>query len=144
MERREMLQGVGALAMAGLMTQADAADHDHHHHHAGGQYDALIISTGDCIAKGESCLAHCLVLLGDGDKAMAECAQSVSQMLALCTALQKLAAQNAPATRALARVTLDVCIDCEKSCRKHADKHAECKACAEACKDCIQQCKAIG
>lgn len=143
MERREMLKTVGALAAAGMAAQALAADHDHHHHHDG-KFDALIASTGDCIAKGELCLAHCLTLLGNGDKAMAECAKSVNQMLAMCTALQKLAAQDAPATKALAKVTLDVCVDCEKACKKHADKHMECKACAEACTDCIKQCKAIG
>lgn len=143
MERREMLKTVGALAMAGMAAQAQAADHDHHHNH-GGKFDALIASTGSCIATGESCLAHCLTLLGQGDKVMADCAKSVNQMLAMCTALQKLAAQDAPATKALAKVTLDVCIDCEKACKKHADKHAECKACAEACADCIKQCKAIG
>lgn len=141
MERREMLGTMGALALAGIAANVAAADHEHHHH-AGTKHQDLINSAADCISKGEICLAHCLVLLGEGNKAMASCAQSVSQMLALCGALQKLAAQSAPQTKALAKVALDACTECEKECKKHEDKHAECKACRESCLDCIKQCKA--
>jgi Cys-rich four helix bundle protein (predicted Tat secretion target) len=67
----------------------------------------------------------------------------VNQTLAICAALQKLAAQGAKATGAVAKVAINICIDCEKACKKHADKHAECKACMEACTECIKQCKAF-
>jgi len=146
MERREMLGTLGALALAGVAahtTTASAAE-DHSHHHSGGaKYQPLINATGDCVAKGEICLAHCLILMGDGDKSMAGCAKAVNQMLALCGALQKLAAQSAPQTKALAKVALEACSECEKECKKHADKHAECKACRESCLECIKQCKAV-
>nr|ACX33903.1 hypothetical protein [uncultured prokaryote AT3] len=151
MERREMLAALGAVAMAGLAVQANAAQeaehqHEHHHDHAGGRgkFDGLLASSSDCLGKGESCLAHCLVLLADGDKVMASCAQSVNQLLAFCTALQKAAAQQSPYTARLAKVVLDVCVDCEKECRKHEKKHVQCKACADACAECIKECKAIG
>ena len=55
----------------------------------------------------------------------------------------RLAAQEAPATTALARVAADVCADCEKECRKHEKKHAECKACAEACAACLKECRKL-
>ena len=143
MERREMLGTLGALAMAGIAAKTANAAEDHSHHHGGGaKFQALIDSTGDCIAKGETCLAHCLVLLGDGDKSMAGCSKAVNQMLALCGALQKVAAQGSKLTPALARVALDACTECEKECKKHEDKHAECKACRQSCLDCIKQCKA--
>jgi Cys-rich four helix bundle protein (predicted Tat secretion target) len=74
---------------------------------------------------------------------MAACAQSVNQMLAMCGALQSLAGQTSKYTPALAKVVLDVCVDCEKECKKHADKHAECKACAQACAECIKACKTV-
>ncbi len=144
MERREMLGAIGALALAGLAADGLAADHAHHHEHGGGaKYKALIAATGDCVARGEACLAHCLVLLGDGDKAMADCAKAVNQMLALCGALQNLAAQGSKLVPGLARVALDACTECEKECKKHEDKHAECKACRESCTECIKQCKAV-
>jgi Cys-rich four helix bundle protein (predicted Tat secretion target) len=144
MERREMLGTLGALALAGVAAHNAIATEDHSHHHSGGaKYQPLINATGDCVAKGEACLAHCLILMGDGDKSMAGCAKAVNQMLALCGALQKLAAQSAPQTKALAKVALDACTECEKECKKHADKHAECKACRESCLECIKQCKAI-
>lgn len=144
MERRELLKGAGVLAMAALLEPAMAADEHHHHHDAGPKKgQALIASASDCIVKGQACLSHCLVLLGQGDKEMAACAQSVNQMLAICTALQQLASQESSYLPALAKLAGDVCRDCEKACRKHEKKHAECKACAEACAECAKQCKAL-
>jgi Cys-rich four helix bundle protein (predicted Tat secretion target) len=147
MDRREMLGTVGTmgtLALAGLATQAFAANnHAHHNHGKASKYQPLIAAAGDCMVKGEACLAHCLVLLGEGEKALAECAREVNQTLAICAALQKLAAQGAKATGAVAKVAINICVDCEKACKKHADKHAECKACMDACTECIKQCKAF-
>lgn len=148
MERREILKGAGLMTLAALGGQALAAEHDHSHHDhaahaAAGLHQAVLKAAGDCIQTGQACLAHCLILLGNGDKAMAGCAKSVSQMLALCSALQSLSNQQSRLTPALAKVALDACTECEKECRKHADKHAECKACADSCVDCIKACKAV-
>lgn len=143
MERRELFGTLGAVALVGMATQSWAQDEHAHHHGGGSKYQALIMAAGDCVAKGDACLAHCLVLLGDGDKSMADCAKSVNQMMPLCGALHKLAAQGSSFTQALARVALESCNECEKVCRKHADKHAECKACMEACVECAKQCKAV-
>lgn len=144
MERRELLKAMGGLTMAALVEPALAADEHHHHHDASPKKtQALITSVGDCIEKGEACLSHCLVSLGQGEKEMAACAQSVNQMLAICTALQKLASQDSSYLPALTKLAGDVCRDCEKACRKHEKKHAECKACAEACAECAKQCKAL-
>lgn len=144
MERRELLTTAAAAVLGALSGSALAADHDHHHDHGSApRHAALIATTGDCLQRGEACLAHCLVLLGKGDKEMAPCARSVNQMLAVCGALARLAAQEAPATTALARVAADVCADCEKECRKHEKKHAECKACAEACAACLKECRKL-
>ena len=148
MERREMLKTVGAAMAAAISTTALAADHDHHdhsHHDHGAMknpYAALIASSSDCLKTGEACLAHCLVLLGQGDKVMASCAQSVNGLLAICSTLGRLAGQNSKHTLALAKVAADVCAECEKECRKH-DKHAECKACADACASCLKECKKL-
>lgn len=154
MERRAMLQAAVATGLAALAGGATAAakapaghDHDHahmhHHDHAANPYQALALAAADCVLKGEQCIAHCLVLLANGDTAMAECAQTVNQMLPVCRALQSLAAQASGLTPALARVALEACQQCETACRKHADKHAECKACLDACLECARLCKAL-
>lgn len=146
MNRRDLFSTSAALALASAAASAVAQDHSHHDHAAmmgGAPSKALLTSLADCINKGQACLAHCLVLLGDGAKEMAPCAQSVSQMLAICTALQSLANQHAPLTTATARVALDACEQCEKECLKHAKKHVECDVCAKACADCAKQCKAL-
>ena len=144
MERREMLKTVGAAMAAAIASSALAADHDHHNHGAmGNPYASLIASSSDCLKTGEACLAHCLVLLGQGDKEMAACAQSVNGLLAVCGTLGKLAGQNSKHTAAMAKLAADVCAECEKECRKHEKKHAECKACADACASCLKECKKI-
>jgi len=147
MERREVLKTVGAAMAAAIAGSALAAEQEHHHDHGAmpmaNPYSSLIASTSDCLKTGEACLAHCLVLLGEGDKEMAACAQSVNGMLAVCGTLGRLAGQNSKHTAALAKVTADVCAECEKECRKHEKKHAECKACADACATCLKECKKL-
>lgn len=155
MNRRALL--LGGLAMAGtaLAGRAIAAEHQHdmsgmagmghdmgaHHHDA--PYAALALAASDCLQKGQACLSHCLVLLGEGDKAMAACAQSVNQMLALCAAVQQLANQNSKQLSRVAAIAMDACQQCEDECKKHADKHAVCKACGESCAACYKECKKL-
>ena len=146
MKRREAMAGSGAFVLAALSTAALAQTkdpaHDHAHMH-GGPNQTLLAAASDCVVKGQACLAHCLVLLADGDKVMAACAKSVNQMLAVCGALQNLAAQQSALLPAMAKVALDACQACEKECRQHEKKHAECKACMESCAECAKQCKAL-
>jgi len=153
MIRRDMLLGGGAMALAmtagQVMAQAKSApkakeaEKGGHHHHGGSAFSALMISSGICVEKGQVCLAHCIMLMGEGDKAMAACAKSVSQLLAVCGSLQQLAAQESPYVRDMARIAARVCKDCEAECKKHADKHAACKDCMEACADCRKECEKL-
>ncbi|MDP4299687.1 four-helix bundle copper-binding protein [Leptothrix discophora] len=147
MDRRTLIQTASTAALAAFATAAAAQakdPHAHHHHHGAGMNEALVSSLSACLITGQACLAHCLVLLGQGDKEMAACAQSVNQMLAICDALQKVAIQQGSMLKDLAKVAARTCEACEKECKKHASKHAECKACADSCADCLQQCKAVG
>lgn len=144
MNRRELLLGSVALASASIIGKTFAAEeHEHHHHHEGTVNEGLISATSDCVQKGEICLSHCLVLLGQGDQAMASCAQSVNQMLAVCGALQQLAAQESVFLPNQAKIAMDVCKHCEDECKKHADMHEACKACMEGCTACYKACKKI-
>jgi len=133
-----------AIALATLAGNAVAQDTSHAHHHgASGPNAALLAATSDCLVKGQICVSHCLELLGNGDKEMAGCAKAVSQMLALCGALQSLAAQESAYLPALARTVMEACLACEKECRKHDKKHQQCKDCGDACAACAKQCKAV-
>jgi Cys-rich four helix bundle protein (predicted Tat secretion target) len=153
MDRRDIIGALGAATAAGLSGRVFAQNdkgHEHHHHGHGGQASSapapharLIASTSTCVSTGEICQAHCIRLMSDGDKSMADCASAVSQMLALCSALQSLAAQNAPLLAATAKVALDGCNRCADACKPHVDHHAECKACHDACQDCIKACKSV-
>ncbi len=147
MNRREVIAAAGIAAVAAASGQAFAEDHGHEHEHAHHEHTqahgALIAAAYDCIKSGQLCLAHCLDSFTTGDTALAGCAKSVDQMLAVCGALAKLAAAGSPHVAAAAKLALAVCKDCEKECRKHADQHATCKACAEGCKACAAECEKL-
>ena len=118
MQRREMLKAVAGTVAVAMTASVMAASEEHAHHHehstsANNDFAGLIDSSTDCLKTGEACLAHCITLLGQGDKEMAGCAQSVSELLATCDALMKLASQKSSFTPAMAKVTADVCASCE-------------------------------
>jgi Cys-rich four helix bundle protein (predicted Tat secretion target) len=147
MQRRNFVQGgaVAALAVAAEMAVAQPQqpmDHSKHMHN-GNPQGGLAHTAAECVLAGQACIAHCLILLGNGDTSVGECAKSVNQMLAVCGALQSLASQQSKYTAGIARVAYDLCLACEKECRKHEDKHAECKNCANACAACAKDCKAL-
>jgi Cys-rich four helix bundle protein (predicted Tat secretion target) len=145
MNRRNAIANASAVIVAALGTAALAQEHDHSKMMgaSGGKYQLLADTTADCVAKGQACIAHCLILMADGDKEMGACAKAANQMLALCTALQSLANQQSSLVPALAKTALEACQLCEKECRKHEKHHATCKACADSCAACIKQCKAV-
>jgi Cys-rich four helix bundle protein (predicted Tat secretion target) len=159
MERRDFLKSAVAIATVAAAGSAVAEEHkmdmghdhmsmDHDHmsmggmHHHGNPNEKLIAATADCIAKANICFQHCLTLLGEGDKVMAACAKSASQVSAICTALEQFAAGQSKNLSQLAKVAMDVCKDCEDECKK-TEKHPECKACGESCAACFKECKAL-
>lgn len=147
MNRRELLLGAAAMAAAATAGKVLAGEHEHMHHEHGGaskRNTGLIKSAEDCVATGQICHHHCLVLMGEGDKNLAACAMSVSDLIATCSTLQQLAAAESPYTVEMAKLTMKVCEDCEKECKKpEVAKHEECKACGEACAACYKECKKI-
>jgi Cys-rich four helix bundle protein (predicted Tat secretion target) len=96
-------------------------------------HQAIVEATKRCETVGTACLKHCQRLTRLGDKSLAECMRSVSAMLPVCTAMNRLAVQDAKRLKELAKVCADICRDCEAECRKHEFHHVECQRCAEAC-----------
>ncbi|MDH5446253.1 MAG: four-helix bundle copper-binding protein [Gammaproteobacteria bacterium] len=139
--RREVLLGTGAVLASAGIPNAFAADGHHHGHQ--GKHSKLIESALHCMRDGEACLDHCMQFFKKGDTSMAACAESVTELVAMCTALQKMASYDSKHLGKLASVCMKVCKDCEKECNKHAKKHEVCAACARSCKDCIKACKKI-
>lgn len=149
MNRRELLLGAAAMAAAATAGKAFAAEHMHDHagmemshDHPSARNEKLIAAASDCVLKANLCLQHCIVAMGQGEKDLAACAKSSSQVAAICTALQQLASADTKQLPQLAKVAMDICKDCEEECKK-TEKHPECKACKEACAACYKECKAI-
>ena len=149
MDRRDVLAGLGSLTLAALAQSAVAAEgemdhmHEHHHEHGANRNQALIEAAGDCVQKGQACVAHCNKLLSEGDKDMAACQATAMQTIAICSALQELANLNSPHLAKVAAAAADICKACEDECRKHEKKHETCKACGDACAACAKQCRAL-
>ena len=116
MNRRSFVGSAAAVSLAALSAAAIAAEEHQHGDHAAAKaapnpYDAARLAAAHCLSAGQVCLDHCIRQLSKGDTSMAQCAKSVNQMLALCGALQSLAAQNSALTPALAKV-------CAKACKE--------------------------
>jgi Cys-rich four helix bundle protein (predicted Tat secretion target) len=159
MNRRELLLGAVAMATVAASSNVFASEnenehmnmnmgeHDHmnmgmaHEHHSS-LNDKLIPVASDCVLKADICIQHCIVAMGQGEKELAACAKSASEVIAICTALQQLASAGSTKLTALAKVAMDICKDCEEECKK-TDKHPQCKACGEACTACYKECKAL-
>jgi Cys-rich four helix bundle protein (predicted Tat secretion target) len=147
MNRRDLLLGASALAVAATASTASAADHHHDHmnhdHHVpgAGKYASLIKSAADCQVAGDECIAHCIVSMKSGDTTLADCLKSATEMMAVCPATSKLAAMDSASVKQMIAVCADICAACEKECRKHEKTHATCKACADACAKCVDECK---
>lgn len=148
-----LLSAAALPAVAAAQAQKKHEHHNHAHNHAGHKqaavaggstpYEAVMESAADCVTASQVCLAHCLRLLAKGDTAMADCAQSVTDTIALCNALRDVAAHASALTPALAKVCIDACKRCADSCKPHAEHHDECRECYESCLDCIKACEKI-
>lgn len=133
--RRQILMGAGAiasLAACGVALAGDKPGHRHEDHAP--RHPELLGAVNQCLAKGELCIAHCLVSFKEGDTTLAECAAKVHEMEAICRAYSYLLAANSGYSKEYARICVQACEDCEAECEKHAEHHVECRECGEACK----------
>ena len=139
--RRDLLKGAVAASavMASGTALASSNDHSHHHNSNSGVVDTAL----DCVKNGQTCLDHCIQLFKQGDNSVANCADKVTEMLAMCTALSQMASYQSKHLADFAKVCATVCKDCKKACEEHADKHQACKDCAESCEKCIKACEKI-
>ena len=141
MQRRELVLGLGlagaALGTAAVAATDEHAGHDHAQHASG---SALVDSALRCVRTAEVCMAHCLQVMGGGDRSMEGCGHAVNALRSVCGTLAALAIQKSPLLGQYAAVAKQFCDACEKECRQHADEHVACKDCADACVDCSREC----
>jgi Cys-rich four helix bundle protein (predicted Tat secretion target) len=141
--RRSLLAGAGVLLAQGALAGPTWAQATAKSGPAKSAQQAIVEATKRCETVGNVCLKHCRRLTRLGDKSLAECMRSVSIMLPVCVATNRLAQQDAKRLQDLAKVCADICRDCEAECRKHEFHHVECKRCAEACADTVKALAAL-
>lgn len=142
--RRDLLKGavVASAAMATGVSSSVLGSSNEHMHHSNSN-SGLVDTALDCVKTGQACLDHCIQLFKQGDNSVADCADKVTEMLAMCNALSQMASYQSKHLAEVAKVCAVVCKDCKKACEKHADKHQSCKDCAESCEKCIKACEKI-
>jgi Cys-rich four helix bundle protein (predicted Tat secretion target) len=148
--RRDILLGLGAAATAAyagsVIASSDEHKHDEHmhkkHDHSKHkvQLPDVLDAVNACLDKGRRCMAHCLVTYQEGDLSLADCANKVHEMMAICDGFSYLLSANSEYIKAYANLCAQVCKDCAQECSKH-DHHIECKACEEACEETVDQIK---
>jgi len=145
--RRDVLLGAAVATTLVTGSAFASSEHDHHAGHTmmepSNRDTSLMDAALHCVKSGEICNDHCIELVKKGDTSIAECLASVSDMLATCSGLSRLAANESAHLAAFAKVCIAVCKDCEKACAKHENHHAECRACAQSCRECIKACEKV-
>jgi Cys-rich four helix bundle protein (predicted Tat secretion target) len=139
--RRNLLKGLVA-ASAVLATGPVLSAQDHSHHQMSKINKALVNIANECTQHGDECIDHCIELFKSGDTTVANCAETVNEMIVMCHALAKMGTYQSKQLVAVAKICIDVCQVCADECCKHS-KHPPCKACEKSCLECIEECKKI-
>lgn len=140
--KRNLMKGIVA-SSALLAAVPSLSKMDHSHHHMGKLNKDLIKIANECAQHGDECIDHCIALFKTGDTSLANCADTVNEMIVMCRALAKMATYQSEDLKAVAKICINVCQRCVDECSKHEDKHPNCKACADSCRACIKECKKI-
>ena len=146
---RRQLIGLGlaglAASLPGLAAATDGqahAGHGGHGSHGGdsgrdaapaGRYRGLIKSYQACTSAISACIAHCQVLLAQGDKSVGDCLRTALDCDVTCGATLKAAGLNSAYTPALARTAVQSMPAGVEASKPHHEHHPECKACHDAC-----------
>lgn len=141
--RRDLLKGAVAASAVIASGSAFGANMDHSHMNHGNPNEDVIDTTLHCVKSGQACLDHCIDLFKMGDTSVANCADKVTEMLAMCNAMSQMTSYQSKHLAKVAKVCAAVCKDCKKACDEHADKHKACKDCSDSCEKCIKACEKI-
>jgi Cys-rich four helix bundle protein (predicted Tat secretion target) len=141
MDRRDLLFTAAAALASGMGASVSAQVGPTSMHPP--KYKAVQDAAAACVTTGEDCLRHCLGMSAMKDTSMAACEMATLEVIAVCRALQTLAAINSTFTPAFARQVAAVCEACEKECQPFITKVLECKASFDACVKCAAECRKV-
>ncbi len=164
MDRRHLLAAAPLLALSPVMAATQgkakakpAADPHAGHTHGAASGDAamhescmpnahgaLIGAFQGCMTTVLACIAHCQMMMAQGDKSMAPCLRTALDTEVVCGATLKAAQLNSAYTGALAKTAIEAMQACVKACAPHVDHHIECKRCHDACLAAIAAARQLG
>lgn len=153
MHRRTLVRSglVMGAALAATVSRAQT-DHSHHNHAAmataapqGKPAPAgFIAAYQECLAAAGACIAHCQVLLAQGDKSLGACLRTALDTDLTCSATLRAATLQSAYLGALAKTSVTAMQACIEACKPHVDHHAECKRCHDACLAAVKAANALG
>lgn len=151
MHRRSVLRASLLLGAAAATAARAQTDHSHHDHGAmapaapkGTAAPAGFISAyQECVAAANACIAHCQVLLAQGDKSLGACLRTALDSELTCSATLRAATLQSPYLGALAKTSVAAMQACIEACKPHVAHHAECKRCHDACVAAVKAANAL-
>ncbi|MBQ0945240.1 hypothetical protein KAK07_18015 [Ideonella sp. 4Y16] len=152
MQRRTLVRASLLLGATAAATARAQTDHSHHDHGApapaapkGQPAPAGFVSAYQaCVAAANACIAHCQVLLAQGDKSLGACLRTALDTELTCGATLRAATLQSAYLGALAKTSVAAMQACIEACKPHAEHHAECKRCHDACVAAVQAANALG
>jgi hypothetical protein len=141
MARREILAGLGLIAVGLLVSGGNVlpADDKADHAHAG-HFDQCAKACADCLRECESCARHCAGLVAAGKKDHFHTLGTCADCGDICGAAAKIVARQGPMAGTICESCAKACDTCGAACEKFTgDEHM--KRCAKACRDCATACR---
>ncbi|HQU42186.1 MAG TPA: hypothetical protein PK867_05215 [Pirellulales bacterium] len=105
--------------------------------------------TGQCAAECaacqqacDSCEAHCLDLLSEGNKAHRETLQTCLDCAEICAAADQIVSRGGPFSGLICRACADACARCAAACERFPDDQ-HMSQCAQECRKCQNACETM-
>ena len=129
-ERRQAREGTGA--------DRDPSSHDPH----GQPTPECAAECAECQQVCDSCAAHCLMLVADGQKEHQQTLQTCLDCAEICAAADRVVARGGPFSDVICRACAEACARCAAACEKFPDDEHMAR-CAKECRKCQQACETM-
>ncbi|HVA48770.1 MAG TPA: hypothetical protein VNH11_20560 [Pirellulales bacterium] len=117
---------------------ASKAAHEHHAQPT----SQCAAECGACQQACDSCAAHCLDLVSEGNKAHRETLQTCLDCAEICAAADQIVSRGGPFSGLICKACADACARCAAACERFTDDQ-HMSQCAKECRKCQSACETM-
>lgn len=112
-------------------------------HHAGhGQHDDCAQACSECQRICDSCAAHCLSQVAEGNQDHKTTVETCLDCAEICAAAARIVSRGGPFSETICRACAEACARCAESCEQIPDDQHMAE-CAKICRKCEQECRTM-